>query len=412
MNLAQPWCAWLAVLAVSASGCGRVSYVAVPEDAARLDANQDAGPPVDALLRDATLDAGPMVPTFGIRSGLDHSCAVQRGTLVCVGNNNEGQLGVGDVTARAMLTPVETRPWVDVAAGYGATCARTYFGEVFCFGANNAGQLGVGDTNRRTLPVQVPLHEPVAQLAFAFDHGCVIQHNGALFCWGANFEGQLGQDDEEPGITAHTPVPVAPALTFRSVSAGQGHTCAVTTDGALYCWGRNVAYELGLGPEVHQLRVPTRIGTARYRSVACGQSHTCAITSEGTLACWGADEDADTDAGPGGLPTSSLIAAPTEIDTRTSWSEVSTDTFHTCGIQGDGTLHCWGRNIEGQFGLGDRSVQHQTPTQVGTDTDWIHVGVGRFYTCAQKRDASVWCTGSLPMMPSDGQMNRATFIQI
>ena len=415
MNLAQPCCAWLAALAFSASGCGRLSYVAVPQDVALagFDANQDTGPLVDAFFfRDVTVDAGPRVPTFGIRSGIDHSCALLRGALACVGTNNEGQLGLGDVAARAVLTPVEAHPWVDVAAGYSATCARTYFGEVFCFGANNEGQLGVGDTTRRTLPVQVQLPEPIAQLSLAFDHACVIQHNGALHCWGANFEGQLGQDDEEPGVIAHAPVAVAPALTFTNVSAGQGHTCAVASGGALYCWGRNTSCELGLVPAVRQLRVPTRIGTARYRSVAAGQSQTCAITLEGRLACWGADEDADGDAGPGGLASSSLIAAPTQIDARTGWSEVSTDTFHTCAIFSDGTLHCWGRNREGQLGLGDSSIQHQTPTQVGTDTDWIHIGVGRFYTCAQKRDASVWCTGSLPMMPSDGQMNRSTFIQI
>ena len=400
-------------LAWGALGCGRFRYASTPSDAATSDVNLDAGPSVDAFVfTDVAFDAGPMQPTFGVRSGIDHSCALQSGMLVCAGANAKGQLGLGDVAERTALTGVEVRPWVDLAVGYESTCARTDYGEVFCFGANNEGQLGLGDTNARMRPTRVAFDRPIAHLALGYDHACAIQIDGSLHCWGQNFEGQLGQDDAEPGVPGTLPLAVAPGLTFGHVACGQGHTCAITSAGELYCWGRSTSSELGISVATHQLRVPTRIGTERYRSIAAGQSNTCAITAAGQLACWGADEDADTDAGPGGLTTSGIIETPTVIDTRTDWTEVSTDTFHSCGIRADNTLHCWGRNLEGQFGLGDNSTQHQTPMQIGTDTDWIHVGVGRFYTCAQKRDGSVWCTGALPITPGDGVMRRNTFIRL
>lgn len=358
-------------------------------------------------------DAGTFAPVFGVASGLNHACALDRSALSCMGGNVDGALGLVDLVDRPMLTSVENAPrWAEVSAAYESTCARTHLGEVFCVGKNDAGQLGVGDFNRRIALTRVSLPNAAAHISVRFGHACAILRDASLYCWGSNYEGELGLG-EGASASQPNPVQVASGVAFLDVSAGQGHTCAVALDGALYCWGRNTNSELGLGPgSPEQVRVPTRVDGSLYRSVIAGQSHTCAILREGQLACWGADEDADGDATAGGLPTSGMIEVPTVIDARTDWLEVSTDTFHACAIRSNNTLHCWGRNLEGQFGMGDRSTQHQTPTQVGTDTDWVHVGVGRFYTCAQKRDGSVWCSGRVPLRPNDGSMDIVSFTQI
>ena len=358
-------------------------------------------------------DAGTFAPVFAVSAGEAHACAIDHSTLFCMGSSANGALGIADGMDHAMLTAVDNASrWAEVSAAYESTCARTHLGEVFCVGSNARGQLGVGDFNTRSVLTRVNLPNAAAHISHRFAHSCVILRDASLYCWGSNDEGELGLGDGA-SRTQPNPVEVASGVAFNDVSCGQGHTCAVALDGALYCWGRNSNSELGLGSGVaEQLRSPSRVGTSLYRSVVAGQSHTCAITREGQIACWGDDPDADGDAGPCGLPGSMRIDVPTVIDARTDWLELATDTFHSCAIRSDNTLHCWGRNIEGQFGLGDRSTQHQTPTQVGTDSDWIHVGVGRFYTCAQKRDASVWCTGRVPLLPGDGSMDRATFTRI
>ena len=345
-------------------------------------------------------DAGTFAPVMSVASGWNHVCALHDSTLSCMGGNANGALGIGDLLDRAMLTNVENAPrWSEVSVAYASTCARTHLGEVFCVGKNDRGQLGVGDFNGRVTLTRVSLPNLAAHLSVRFSHACAILRDASLYCWGSNDEGELGLGDGANASQAN-PVQVASGVAFLDVSVGQGHTCAVALDGALYCWGRNTGRELGLGPmSPAQVAVPTRVDTRLYRSVSAGQSHTCAITREGQLACWGDDEDADEDATAGGLLSSGLIDVPTIIDVRTDWLEVSTDTFHACAIRSDNTLHCWGRNLEGQLGLGDRSTQHQTPTQVGIDSDWIHVGVGRFFTCAQKREGSVWCSGSVPLQP-------------
>ena len=80
---------------------------------------------------------------------------------------------------------------------------------------------------------------------------------------------------------------------------------------------------------------------------------------------------------------------------RNSGRANSIDTFHGCGIRPPGALWCWGRNVEGQLGVGDYAT-HFVPTRAGTGTDWVDVSTGRFHTCAQRADASIWCTGDNP----------------
>ena len=83
---------------------------------------------------------------------------------------------------------------------------------------------------------------------------------------------------------------------------------------------------------------------------------------------------------------------PTQVEDGHDWAAISTDTFHTCGLRAGGELWCWGRNAEGQLGVGDMSVVdglvHVSPPQSFTDVD-----VGRFHTCARRSDGVVLCAG-------------------
>ncbi len=83
---------------------------------------------------------------------------------------------------------------------------------------------------------------------------------------------------------------------------------------------------------------------------------------------------------------------PTRVGDGDDWTVISLDTFHACGVRADGSLYCWGRNIEGQLGLGDAEAR-LVPTRVDAANDWVSVAAGRFHTCALKRDRSVLCTG-------------------
>lgn len=351
----------------------------------------DAAPPTDASLSDAAAsDASTPLPSVAstIACGEAHSCGVFASRLYCWGDNTTSALGsappTSSTTPRAVTTAIAD--WEQVEAGWGSSCARTRSGDVWCWGQNNMGQLGVGDTTTRTTPVQVPLPAAARSISAGFSAACALLTDASLWCWGDNYEGQMGQSDTFPGTSEPDPIQVPGS--WSSMTVGQGHHCATRSPGELWCMGRNSEDELGQGPSAPiQLRAPTRVGTASdWTQVSGGQQYTCGVRA-GSLWCWG-----DNNGGMLGVGDQTARDVPTRVGTGTDWLAVRGHTFHTCGLRAPGTLWCWGRNVEGQLGLGD-TTRRLAPVQVGTATDWVEVALGIFHTCARRSDGSLWCAG-------------------
>ncbi|NIR38331.1 MAG: hypothetical protein GWN07_10375, partial [Actinobacteria bacterium] len=96
---------------------------------------------------------------------------------------------------------------------------------------------------------------------------CGLTSDGRTFCWGGNFEGALGIGEiEGPEICGRAtlpdcstaPVEVAGGLAFETISLGIQHGCAEAADGIAYCWGANLAGEVGDGT-VESRPAPVRV---------------------------------------------------------------------------------------------------------------------------------------------------------
>src|SRR5262249_13806920 len=85
-----------------------------------------------------------------------------------------------------------------------------------------------------------------------------------------------------------------------------------------------------------------------------------------------------------------VIDTPTQLGSATDWTTVATRVFHTCAVNRGAELWCWGRNIEGQLGTGDLTLRKQ-PTKVASGI--LDVAVSWFSTCAQSTSGHVLCTG-------------------
>lgn len=132
-----------------------------------------------------------------------------------------------------------------IVAGGDHMCALTSAGAVKCWGRNDQRQLGDGSpAPYRTIPVAVTgLSSGVQGLAAGNLHTCALTSAGAVFCWGANSDGQLGNGSTARG---ETPVGVY-GLTagIKAIDAGYNFTCALTTAGGVMCWGDNSLGQLG-----------------------------------------------------------------------------------------------------------------------------------------------------------------------
>jgi alpha-tubulin suppressor-like RCC1 family protein len=348
---------------------------------------------VEVLGPEPEKSAGTIVSDVAL--GDEHGCAVVNAKLYCWGDNSLGQLGVGgtEPSNRPRALSVDGT-WRGVAAGAFHSCAFDELGRVACWGFNDRGQLGTGDRESRDVPSFVELSGRAVALTTDFSHTCVLLDDATLQCWGKNDEGELGQGDPFPGdqsTDADALLPVVVPGTFRAVETGQGHTCAIRLDGALFGWGRNTENELGDIAQI-QVRAPIQIGTdTDWLAVEAGQGHTCGLREDFRAHCWGLNNSIENGLGaPLGIAGATQVTAPTPVDTTSDFTLLRTDTFHTCAIDPDARLFCWGRNVEGQLALGDRDLR-ETPVLVGPD--YVGVAVGRFTTCAITRNGHLACAG-------------------
>jgi alpha-tubulin suppressor-like RCC1 family protein len=140
-----------------------------------------------------------------------------------------------------------------------------------------------------------------------------------------------------------------------ALGGGGGHTCAVKTDGSLWCWGNNFYGQLGDGTYTSR-NTPVQIMSSEVSSVALGGYHTCAVKTDGSLWCWGLN-----DVGQLGDGTNTSKTTPVQI-MSSGVSSVALGYAHTCAVKADGSLWCWGRNNYGQ--LGDGGGWKNTPVYI------------------------------------------------
>jgi hypothetical protein len=187
---------------------------------------------------------------------------------------------------------------IRIAPGGNHTCALLSSGGVVCWGTNHYGELGDGTTTDRVNPAPVTgLSSGVAEIAAGDNHSCAVLTSGAVKCWGYNRYGQLGNGTATGATAANpTPVDVSGITTAVAITAGGSHTCALLTTGGVQCWGWNRRGQIGDGQDcsTSQCRqlVPTDVtGLASgVTAIDAGVYHNCAVLSGGTVKCWGQND--------------------------------------------------------------------------------------------------------------------------
>ncbi len=222
-------------------------------------------------------------------AGIRAACAVTAGGVVQCWGYNGGVLGNG-TAAGASSVPVQITgfpgPMTAVAVGAGFACALDTGGGVWCWGQNNVGQLGNNSTTASLAPVRVNGLSRVTSLAAGTTSAYALTSSGVLESWGQNNLGQLGN-----GSTTNSTVPVQVVGLgggVAALTAGEGTACAITSGGALECWGNNNYGQLGNNTTTNSpVPIPVETLGSGVTSVSAGWGFTCASTTSGGVWCWG-----------------------------------------------------------------------------------------------------------------------------
>ena len=342
-----------------------------------------------------------------LASGATHNCGIKSDhSLWCWGNNKAGQLAI-DLAIEASPYPQQetthnndwsTRPNA-LALGSNFSCALKLIKKstgdentLWCWGSNT---YSPSTSTKNPQPAQVGSTSDWVAITAGTHHACGIRSNGELLCWGDNSTKQLGRGEDNSVSLDPNPQRVNETGPWRAVSAGLSHTCAIKSDESLWCWGNNYKGAVGNGElpntsqrKTHAQPLPIGINNKKWRALAAGMDHTCAIDSDDTLWCWGSNIY-----GQLGNNTTQSLSEPTAIG-LTLIDTVTAGTYHTCAFNREGTMYCWGYNASGQLGNGQVMPDATQPVQIAKNkTDWQSVFAGSDRSCAIDTTQTLWCWG-------------------
>ncbi len=376
------------------------------------------------------------------------------GNVECWGYNRYGERGTGVVPYRSSATPVFAsttdvtnialgdaitcvihgdheidcleygEPWQNpgvagvrsASVGTDHACAIVGGGQLRCWGDNLWGALGV--PGEPSGAVRVTGLSDATFVAVGADHSCAALRNNSVLCWGGGDSGQLGDgryaseynasedqdedEDEDEEIQSNKPLPVdGIAGNVKGLALGMGYSLALTDQG-IYGWG---LVPDPLADQELVLDRPTKLASGRFLGLWANGTSFCTIDSDHKLLCGGdvarnstafaKDEDAiDYDDELGGYPEAFFYGGPLwRIDNIKDVQSVAVGEYHVCTLDKAGRVSCWGRNTQGQLGIGTTRETEGPVHPLGV-TDVVELQASTHHTCARTKDAKVLCWGA------------------
>eukprot|EP01083_Nonionella_stella_P076243 207667_1 len=231
-------------------------------------------------------------------------------------------------------------------------------GSLYCFGKGEYGRLGVGQSpthkdRNRTEPTISPKFnaDNCTEISCFSSHNLCIDTEGHVYSWGKGEHGRLGD-----GQNKSTDIPrlIEPLRSFKvaHVAVGLSHSLVLTEDGNVWSFGSGEHGRLGHG-ESAEFRSPKVIETLKDMHmvhISCGAYHSCAIASNGSLFTWGKNDQGQ--CGLGSVANKDVMV-PTNVTLDDGNGQIGKAAYcdsgweHTLLITRDGICMSWGRGYEG-----------------------------------------------------------------
>jgi hypothetical protein len=235
--------------------------------------------------------------------------------------------------------------------------------------------------------VPAPVTPEAVSVAHDDGGGCILFSDGSVQCWAGNKELENDAGGFEFAPPTYKLSAVALSRAAVSVAAGSegdsDFACAVLSDHTVWCWGDNNYGELGDGT-FQASAAPTEVQTSSAAGltpllatqVTAGNGFSCAVTTQGGVSCWGNNFFGDL--GNASIPDGAQAARVNCSDVAvpaaplpTTATSVAAGSDHACAILANGSVYCWGDN--GGFGSPDYgySLLNGPSLGVGTTTEFV-----------------------------------------
>ena len=327
----------------------------------------------------------------------------------------------GPVTA-SVEVQVAPRRFRSISTSGHHACVIIEGEAAYCWGSNTWGQVGAGLPDSlcgdqyycNVQPLLVAGAHQWSVLEAGFGHTCGVTTDSRLWCWGVPYPIESGGSfclpmDSDLSLGCW-PEPVLEDPAFSAVEAwpGGAHGCALSTAGAVACWGDGRENRLGTsfppgyctelapgggGPEYPCARDPALItDLGPFTAVRAGGGHSCALAAAGEIHCWGNNGE-----GQLGRGTVGGDDLPGPVDGTRTYSALDAGSSHTCALS-EGRAFCWGSNDEGQLGSMEDGGCDTSPPVACRPVEvaggpFTTIAAGGNHTCALDSSGAAWCWG-------------------
>lgn len=190
-------------------------------------------------------------------------------------------------------------------------------------------------------------------------------------------------------VTGKFTGPATWTVSATQIASTMRHSCIVTPETTVQCWGSNSAGQLDNGNTSQTFSPTDAIGLTGIKQVVTGSQSTCVLTANDGVKCWGANWD-----GVVGDGTNTDRLTPTDVFGLTSGvKSIAMVNSTACAVKIDGTLLCWGTNSWSQIGNGNAVNQNKPVVVSGFGEAVRSVHPGGTNTCAVTVSDAVWCWG-------------------
>jgi len=362
--------------------------------------------------------------------------------------DNEDLFSMGPLQMPGGLKVVKLLP-----AAQETVCAQLEDWSVVCWGDNSEGQLGQGDTALRSTftPAQIgtiQLPRRIVDGCAGSSHTCVILHGGNVVCWGqdstALSKGILG-NGKSSGVGQASPVfdidPITPHSPAVSISCSKHTTCVTTTIGTMQCWGslaNGIAGTRVLATSAGSLEQPEQLAVWRSPRLApssrlpvdllwgraappasnsflqqtmfapygraveelrstyiaiSGRGNKCIVNSAQRVRCWGEAFNFGH-----GTPSNDFMIGDDEdvndhIVTLQGAVQVQVGLTGSCAITVQGNIKCWGADFMMPYGNGQHGFYPYSLPEFDFGERVMYIGMGSRHACALLANATLQCWG-------------------